>query len=395
MQTLRINQRSAKTVAKEQKARAYLTPPSATGEVVTETTALAVSAFWRAVNLICDAVGTTPLILYQRDGDNKSRARDDPLYDLMHDRPNPEQTPYSFKSTLQLSVLMRGNGYAEIERDGANRPINLWPLTSQRVTPERYNGQLRYRVDLIQGPAVYLPAANVLHVAGLGFDGLQGLSVLDFAKQCLGLALAQEKYAATTFGNRAAPAGILTVQGALEEEAKAALAAQWQSMYGGLSNAARTAILEEGTTFTPVSLSPEDVQLLTNRKFQVTEIARWFGVPPHMLYDLERSTNNNIEHQGLEFHKFSLLPHFTKWEQECNRKLLTGRERFYEFLPDALLRGDILTRYRAYDIGRRSGWLSANDIRRAENQNDIPGGDVYLAPLNMAPLSQSQENLPQ
>jgi len=309
-------------------------------------------------------------------------------------------TAMAFRETLQGHLGTWGNAFAEIEWGPDGYVRALWPLRPDRVQVGRINGEVAYRLRLPNGENVVLPGFRVLHIPGFGFDGLVGYSPVQLARESIGLAMATEEYGARFFGNGANPGGVLKHPNKLSATAQDNLRKSWNEMHSGLSNQHRIAILEEGMDYVRVGIPPDDAQFLETRKFQVVEIARWFHVPPHMIGDLDRSTNNNIEQQSLEFVTYSLGPWLTRWEQNCKLKLLLPAERgtyFVEHLVAALVRGDIQTRYNAYAVGRQWGWLSADDVRESENMNPLPDGqgDIYMIPLNMVPASDiGQAQLP-
>jgi len=352
------------------------------GVLVNETLALNLSAVYACTQVLSQTVGSLPLHVYQRTADGKSRVATHPLYKLLHDAPNPEMTSMSWRQAIMLHLCMWGNHYSEIERRNGE-PVALWPITPWRVALKRVNGQLVYAVALDSG-VVNVPFADMLHVKGLSYDGLIGLPPMRAAKEAIGLGLAAQKYAAKFFANDARPGGILEHPGQLSDEAAIRLLKSFEKTHEGLDNKFRVAVLEEGMKFNAVGVPPEDAQLLETRKFGVSEIARYFRMPLHKISDLDRSTNNNIEHQAIEFVTDTIRPWLVNIEQELSFKLFSG-DYFPEFLIEGLLRGDIKTRYEAYAIGRQWGWLSADDIRERENMNKLPNGQggQYLVPLNM------------
>ena len=240
---------------------------------------------------------------------------------------------------------------------------------------------------------VRLPPYDVLHIPGLGFDGLVGYSPIAMAKNAIGMAIACEEYGAKFFVNGAAPSGVLEHPGTIKDPSR--VRESWQNTFGGSGNANKVAVLEEGMKYTPISISPEQAQFLETRKFQIDEIARIFRVPPHMIGDLEKSSFNNIEQQSLEFVKYTLDPWVSRWEQAMSRALLTPEEKkkyFFKFNVDGLLRGDYQSRMAGYATARQNGWMSANDIRELENLDRIPaeqGGDLYLVNGNMTKLEDA------
>jgi HK97 family phage portal protein len=355
--------------------------------------ALCYSSIWAAVNIIAGAVGFLPLLVYRRiDNEYAERAYGHRVYRLLHDRPNRYMDSVVFFETLQGHLLLRGNAYAEIERNGRGEAVALWPLLPHRTEPQVVNSRIRYRVTTKDGSTVFLPYDNVLHIKGLGFDGVKGYSVIDDkARNSIGTGAAAEKFAARFFKNDAAPRGVLEHPNELGDEAQKRLLANWDELHQGLDNKHRVAILEEGMKWQDTGTAPEQSQLLETRKFSVDDVARWFQIPPHMIANLGKATFNNIEHQGLSFVMYTLNRWLKRWELECNYKLFMPSEQlshkyYTEFLTDALLRGDTKSRFAAYQVARQAGFMSINDIRRKENMNPVEGGDTYLEPLNMQPV---------
>lgn len=360
------------------------------GIVVNENLALNLSSVYACVQVLAQTIGSLPLHVYERTADGKSRATTHPLARLLHDSPNPEMTSMSWRQAMMLHLGLWGNHYSEIERDGRGNPMALWPITPWRVALKRVDGKLVYAVALDDG-MVYVPFQNMLHIKGLSYDGLLGLPPMRAARESIGLGLASGKYAAKFFANDARPSGILEHPGALSDEASARLRKSFEQTHEGLDNKFRVAVLEEGMKFNAVGIPPEDAQLLETRKFVVSEIARYFRMPLHKIQDMTASTNNNIEHQGIEFLTDTIQPWLISIEQELSFKLFSG-DFFPEFLIEGLLRGDIKTRYEAYAIGRQWGWLSVDDIRERENMNKLPDGkgSQYLVPMNMISAGQNQ-----
>ena len=298
-------------------------------------------------------------------------------------------------------LLLWGNAYAQIIRNGKNEIIGLYPLMPDRMTVDRdENGKLYYEYQLssddahtMKGSTVVLQPKDVLHIPGLGFDGLVGYSPIAMAKNAIGLAIAAEEYGSKFYANGAAPSGVLEHPGVLKDPGK--VRESWNATFGGSANSNKVAVLEEGMKYTPISISPNEAQFLETRKFQINEIARIFRVPPHMVGDLEKSSFSNIEQQSLEFVKYTLDPWVSRWEQNMMRSLLTAEEKstyFIKFNVDGLLRGDYQSRMNGYAIGRQNGWMSANDIRELENLDRIPaelGGDLYLINGNMTKLEDA------
>ena len=322
-------------------------------------------------------------------------------YLLLHDEPNPEMSSFVFRETLMTHLLLWGNAYAQIIRNGKNEIVALYPLMPNKMSVDRdENGRLYYTYyrgsdEAIKNKefSVTLQPSDVLHIPGLGFDGLVGYSPIAMAKNAIGMAIACEEYGAKFFANGAAPGGVLEHPGTIKDPQR--VRESWQSTFGGSGNANKIAVLEEGMKYTPIGISPEQAQFLETRKFQINEIARIFRVPPHMVGDLEKSSFSNIEQQSLEFVKYTLDPWVIRWEQSIQRSLLNSEEKkkcFAKFNVEGLLRGDYQSRMNGYAIGRQNGWMSANDIRELENLDRIPaedGGDLYLINGNMLPLKNA------
>ncbi len=372
------------------------------GKTVTERSAMQMTAVYSCVRILSEAVAGLPLHLYKyTDGGGKEKALDHPLYRLLHDEPNPEMSSFVFRETLMTHLLLWGNAYAQIIRNGKNEIVALYPLMPNKMSVDRdAGGRLYYTYyrgsdEAIKNKefAVTLQPSDVLHIPGLGFDGLVGYSPIAMAKNAIGMAIACEEYGAKFFANGAAPGGVLEHPGTIKDPQR--VRESWQSTFGGSGNANKIAVLEEGMKYTPIGISPEQAQFLETRKFQINEIARIFRVPPHMVGDLEKSSFSNIEQQSLEFVKYTLDPWVIRWEQSIMRSLFSEEEKkkyFVKFNLEGLLRGDYQSRMNGYAIGRQNGWMSANDIRELENLDRIPadeGGDLYLINGNMLPLKNA------
>ncbi len=375
---------------------------TSSGKAVTERSAMQMTAVYSCVRILAEAVAGLPLHVYRHnDQGGTEKAIDHPLYLLLHDEPNPEMSSFVFRETLMTHLLLWGNAYAQIIRNGKGEVVALYPLMPNKMSVDRdANGQLYYtytrstdEAPTMQGMTVTLKPSDVLHIPGLGFDGLVGYSPIAMAKNAIGMAIASEEYGAKFFANGAAPGGVLEHPGTIKDPQR--VRDSWQSTFGGSGNANKIAVLEEGMKYTPIAISPEQAQFLETRKFQINEIARIFRVPPHMVGDLEKSSFSNIEQQSLEFVKYTLDPWVVRWEQSIMRSLLSDsekKEHFVKFNLEGPLRGDYVSRMNGYAIGRQNGWVSANDIRELENLDRIPaeeGGDLYLINGNMLPLKDA------
>jgi len=368
---------------------AFGATPSASGSRVNERTALGASAVFACVRVLSSTIAQLPLVTYLRLERGKERAPGHPLYPLLHDRPNPEMSSFNFRETLQGHLMTWGNAYAEIERNNDGSVRSLWPLSPSATRPGRRPGGEKYYETSVAGRTFALRAEDVLHIPGLGFDGMVGYSPIHLHRQSIGLALATEEFGARFFGAGTRPTGVLTHPGKLSPDAKEKVRAGWTSAYGGLANSHRTAILEEGVTWQALGIPPEDAQFLETRRFQIAEIARIYGVPLHMIAELGNATFSNIEHQAIEYVTHSVLPVAVRWEQAMNHGLVPVRERathFVEFLVEGLLRGDSAQRSAYYTALFNVAALSVNDIREKENLNPVEGGDQRFVPLNTVPL---------
>lgn len=381
---------------------AFFMGGSTAGKAVNERSAMQMTAVYACVRILSEAIAGLPLHLYEYGCDgSKEKAVKHPLYFLLHDEPNKEMTSFVFRETLMTHLLLWGNAYAQVIRNGKGEVIALYPLMPNRMEVNRTDkGQLYYQyttssddAPTVESSTAVLMPEDVLHIPGLGFDGLVGYSPIAMAKNAIGLAIATEEYGAKFFANGAAPSGVLEHPGTIKDPQRVRDA--WMSQFSGSRNAGKVAVLEEGMKYTPISISPEQAQFLETRKFQINEIARIFRVPPHMVGDLEKSSFSNIEQQSLEFVKYTLDPWVIRWEQSLQRTLLSSEEKkryYFKFNLEGLLRGDYASRMTGYATARQNGWMSANDIRELENLDRIPaelGGDLYLINGNMLPLGNA------
>lgn len=394
--------RDAPTNRTSGSAYSFFMGNSTSGKRVNERSAMQMTAVYSCVRILSEAVASLPLHFYKYDENgSKVKATEHPLYILLHDEPNPEMTSFVFRETLMTHLLLWGNAYAQIIRNGKGEIIALYPLMPDRMKVDRdEHGRLYYEYQVNsddaptnKGSSVKLAPDEVMHIPGLGFDGLVGYSPIAMAKNAIGLAIAAEEYGSKFYANGAAPSGVLEHPGTLKDPSK--VRDSWSQTFGGSANSHKVAVLEEGMKYTPISISPNEAQFLETRKFQIDEIARIFRVPPHMVGDLEKSSFSNIEQQSLEFVKYTLDPWVSRWEQNMARSLLTAEEKqnyFIKFNVDGLLRGDYQSRMNGYATARQNGWMSANDIRELENLDRIPaelGGDLYLVNGNMTKLEDA------
>lgn len=381
----------------------FLFGRTTSGKPVNERTAMQTTAVYACVRILAEAVASLPLHVYEyQDDGGKKLVHEHPLYYLLHDEPNPEMTSFVFRETLMSHLLIWGNAYAQIIRDGAGRVLGLYPLLPDKMEvqrDDRGNIYYVYSRNSDENPMfkeygnIKLKAEDVLHIPGLGFDGLIGYSPIAMAKNAVGMTLACEEYGASFFANGANPGGVLEHPGVLKDPSK--VRESWNSVYRGVNNAHKIAVLEEGMKYQQIGIPPEEAQFLETRKFQINEIARLYRIPPHMVGDLDKSSFSNIEQQSLEFVKYTLDPWVIRWEQSLQRSLLLLGEKgkyFIKLNVDGLLRGDYQSRMNGYAVGRQNGWFSANDIREMENMNPIPdeeGGNLYLVNGAMTKLADA------
>ncbi|MBR1812837.1 MAG: phage portal protein [Lachnospiraceae bacterium] len=369
---------------------------SVSGKSVNARSAIQVSTVYACIRVIAETVASPPFAVFEVDKSGSQKALDHPLYRILHDEPNPEMTSFVWREAMLTHLLLWGNSYSQILRAGRGNIVGIYPLLPDRMEVDRDDkGKLTYTYSTTSGQTVKLRPEDVLHIPGLGFDGIMGYSPIAVERNAVGLSIAAEEFGSKFFSNGATPSGILTHPNTVKNPK--ALRESWMEAYGGSSNSNRVAILEEGMSFTRISMPNNEAQFLETRKFQVSEICRIYRVPPHMIADLEHATFSSIEHQSIDFAVHCIRPWLIRIEQSINRALFTEKEkgRFYcQFNLDGLMRGSYKERMEGYAIGRQNGWLNANDIRDLENMNPIPeedGGNAYLVNGNMIPISLAMQ----
>ncbi len=383
-------------------AYSFLFGSSTSGKRVNEQTAMQMTAVHACVRVISEAMASLPLHLYQyNDSGGKEKAVGHPLYFLLHDEPNPEMTSFVFRETMLTCLLLWGNSYSQVIRNGKGDVVALYPLMPNRMNVDRdEKGKLYYEYMMndtdaptMKRTTVKLDPEDVLHIPAMSYDGLVGYSPIAMARNAIGLAIATEEYGSRFFQNGASPSGVLEHPGVLKDPGR--IRESWTQTFGGSDNAGKVAVLEEGMKYSPISIPPDQAQFLETRKFQIEEIARIFRVPQHMIGSMEHSTFSNIEQQSLEFVKYTLDPWVARLESSMNRRLLRPEEKgeyFIKFNLDGLLRGDYASRMQGYATARQNGWMSANDIRELENLDRISeeeGGDLYLINGSMTKLKDA------
>jgi HK97 family phage portal protein len=368
---------------------------------VSETKALTYSTILACTRILAETVASLPLIVYERLERGKRRAPEHGLFSLLHDAPNESMTApnesmtsFEYRETLQGHLALWGNAYSHVTYDNRGQVVELFPFRPDRlVQTGTRDGSFWYEFQMPDTSTQWFRKDQIWHLRGLSGDGLFGYSPVRLLRQGIGLGLAAEEFGARFFGNDARPGGILRHPGVLGDEAHKRLMDSWESRHGGLSKSHKAAILEEGMDYKEIGLPPEDAQFLETRTFQVRDVARAYRIPLHLVGDLERASFSNIEQQSIEFVSYTMLPWFVRWEQSIKQNLMLPQDRvryYAEFLADALQRGDIESRYKAYNTAWMMGSMSQNEIRDKENMNPIDGGDVYYVPLNMVPANEEQ-----
>jgi HK97 family phage portal protein len=370
---------------------------SSSGITITVDRAMQVSAVFRCVNILANAMASMPLKLYMRTPDGKEIASDEPLYRVLHDRPNKWQTSVEWRAMMESHRCLRGNAYSLIVSGPGGFASELIPLHPDRMKIEMLeNGRLRYVYTDDRGQPIPYTQDQIFHLRGLSLDGIYGLSVLAAARNAIGLTISTEDHGSRLFKNGARPGFALSSDEPIKPEAADKVRESWERMHAGSENQHKTAILPYGLKPVQLGLTSDDAQFLETRKFELSDIARFFGVPPHKIYDLERATFSNIEHQGLEFVQDTLLPIARIWEAAISRDLIVDDETYFaEFSFDFYLRGDSTARAAFYKELSYLGVLNINEIRAYENLNNIgTDGDKRFVQVNMTTLERAGEEPP-
>lgn len=362
---------------------------------VDENTALNLSAVWACTKILSDSLGVLPCTVRQKQERKRVLRTDHPVYPLLHDRPNAYQTPIDFKSYLMKCVLLTGNAFVLISRE-RGQVVSLRPIPPHQVLVETRDDGIEYRVTKKSGDQDVFKSADILHIKGLG-DGVEGHSVIAHARESIGIGLASDHYGASFFGNSARTSGVLSPKVPLSQEQKEQFKKDLQDQHAGVANVGKTMFLNFELDYKPLSITPDEAQFLQTRQHTVSDICRWFTVPPHMAGDLTRATFSNIEHQGIEFVTFSVLPWVTRLEQEINFKLFTEAERSDGFFSrvnmTALLRGDSKARAEFYQKMHQMGVFSIDDIRELEDLDPLDEyGEIRVLPMNMVTLENAAKN---
>lgn len=366
------------------------------GVRVDEEGAQKLSAWFRGKDILSTALAMLPLQIFERLPEDRGakKARSNPLYDVLHRKPNPWQDSFQWRRQGVRHIIDYGNAYNIIKEGPRGFVDELWPVHPTLVEPKlQPSGRVLYRVRQENGgqPRIYTQD-EIFHLRGVSEDGVTGVGILKYARQSLGLGMAVESYAAQTFGKGTINGGVIKVPTKLDSDASKRMAASFVTAAG---NWALPKVLEQGADWTPNDMSPEDFQMLLSRKFTVTDIARWLGLPPHMLADLEKSSFSNIEHQGQEFVTYSLGPWLSMWEFGINDQLILNVDRFYaQFKRDALVRGALADRWAAYQIAVSTGTFTRNEVRGSEDMPALDGLDEPLDPAHLTGKGAAAENAP-
>ncbi len=374
---------------------AFLRGDDVSSEVVNADLAMKYSAVNACIRVRAETFASVPIILYRKLEDGREPVTDELIYDVLHNQPNDEMAPFAFRETMMTNFDIGGNAVSQKLLNRSGEVVGLVPLPHQNISIRRDPETKRLVYEYNGGETRTFKRAEVFHVPNLSFDGVVGLSPIAYAASAIKLGLSYEQYGVNFYRNAATPSGVFQSDGHLSDMAYERLKKELKDNYTGMLKAGVPMLLEEGLKWAQTTINPIDAQLLESKYFQIEDICRIYRVPQHLVNKLDRSTNNNIEHQALEFVMYTMLPIFKRFEDNINAQLLTPEQRkkglYFEHKIDGLLRGDAKSRAEAYAAGRQWGWLSVNDIRRLENMPAIENGDIYLQPVNMVEAGQPQQ----
>lgn len=352
-------------------------------------TAMKFTAVFACNRVLSETLASMPVMEYRKNKDGtREQTRDTAIYDILHNKPNEYMSPFNFKESCMGAINLGGNAVCQRLLNKTGDLVELYPYSHNRVNISwnKDTKELEYKITG-DGSTTILNRSQVLHIPGLSLDGIIGLSPIQYVSQAIRLGLSYEKFGVEFYKNGANSSGFFKHPTSLGEEAFNRLKKDLKTNYTGLTNTGTPMLLEDGMEYIQNTINPADAQLIENKRFQTEDICRIYRVPLHLVQDLSRSTNNNIEQQSLEFVMYTMLPHFKRWEENINMQLLSDDERkagyYIEFNVSGLLRGDMKTRSDSYAIARQWGWFSVNDIRRLENMSPIENGDIYLTPQSM------------
>ncbi len=376
---------------------------SHSGINVTTSIALQHTAVYACVNILSESIGSLPISVYKTENKDKKQHKtkdfSHPLFNVLHNEPNPDMTSMTFFQLAMVHLALRGNFYAQIVRNNAGNIVGFYPLDNEKMQVVRLeNGKISYVYAHSTLGKVGLDSSEVLHFLGMSLDGIIGLSPISYNRHTIGASIAMETFGSTLFKNGATPSGVVSGKGvtSMSDTAFERFKQTFKESYQGMMNAGRPLILEEGFEFKPITISNKDGQYLESRKFTKAEIASIYRVPPHMINELDKATFSNIEHQSMQFVVDAVRPWVIRMEQEIRRKSLSLKEKtthYIKFNMGALLRGDTPSRYAAYESAITKGcWMSRNEARELEDLNPIEGLDEMIVPLNFGKANDEQKN---
>ena len=369
-------------------------PQSSSGQTVTEENAMTHTAVYSCVRIIAETIASLPLNVYREQGDSKEKAKDNYLYPLLHNKPNNLMTSFTWREVVLTHLLLWGNHYSQLEIDNSGKVVGMWPLKPSRMQVKERNRRLYYVYYPDDGDQVVYDQREILHIPGLGFNGRVGKSVINMAKEAIGLGMSAEEFGAKFFSQGAQPGGIVEYPESLSDDAYRRYKQDVRDEYQGISNSHKIMVLEEGMKYHQTGIPPDDAQFLETRQFQKREIAMIYRVPPHMLGDMESGASySSIEQQSISFVVNTIRPWLVRIEQALNDKLISSRNKqnYIKFVVEGLLRGDAESRGNFYNQMFNIGAMSINDIREKEDMNPVDGGDQNFVPLNMVPLSEAEQ----
>jgi HK97 family phage portal protein len=358
---------------------------------VDENTSMKYSTLFACFRVLAETFASVPVFEYKKlpNGD-REQTNDTGIYDILHGQANEDMSSYNLKEALMYQLCAGGNAIAQREYNSYGGLSGLYPYVWQQVRFDRDRDTNRLIYKIRTGSAteeITKKRSDLLHVPGPSMNGVMGMSIIEFATSAIRLGITYERFGQKFYENGAMPSGIFKHPGFLKDDAYARLKKDLAERYQGMTNSGRPILAEDGLDFKELTIKPIDAQLIECKKLQSEDICRFCRVPLHLVQNLDKATNNNIEHQSLEFVMYTMLPHFKRFEEAFNTQLLSSNQRkdgyYLEFNISSLLRGDAKSMAEAFAVGRQWGWLSVNDIRRLMNMNSISNGDIYLTPLNM------------
>ncbi len=365
--------------------------PSVAGIQVTQESSLTYSAVYACVSIIANSLATVPNNIYERREEGKFLAHNHPAFKLLKSSPNERYTAVNFRKTLFLYALISGNGYARIYRNKLGKVLSLELRSSREINPFQDEEGVLWYWDFAKSELVL--NEDMIHLAAMGFNGIVGKSPIALAREAISLGMAANKFGTKFYENGAFLSGYLKHPGKFNEDGANRLRRSMRALYQGVDNIGEVGIFEEGMEFVRLEMALKDAQFLESRKFQLEEVCRWYHVPLHKINALDKATNNNIEHQSIEFVEDCLRPWAVSYEQEFDKKIFYfDNDKYFNKLElNGLLRGDVKTRTEFYSKLLDLGIFSINDVRQLEDKNPIPGGDNHLVQVNRIPIEYAKQ----